>query len=222
VFVADGVKNALPYRFSKAAVTTIQNGVNCADIVRRAGSGARMPSEKLVLCSAGRLEHQKGYDLLIEACKLLPATVRGSMRLLIAGSGSKEAALRRQIDEAGLDGVVVLLGYQDNPYPLIKGADICVFSSRYEGFSIAAAEAMTLGCPVITTRVTGIPELLTHGVNAVVADEISPPSLRDAMLMLIEDAGLRASIGSRGRTLAHERFDIATTSNQYLALYGSE
>jgi hypothetical protein len=40
--------------------------------------------------------------------------------------------------------------------------------------------------------------------------------------MLIEDAGLRASIGSRGRTLAHERFDIATTSNQYLALYGSE
>lgn len=220
VFVADGVREALPYRFKRAAVTTIQNGVNCANIVRLAGPGGRVADGKVVLCSAGRLEHQKGYDLLIAACQLLPEDVRNRIQLLIAGSGSQEATLRRQIDEAGLAGVVRLLGYQDNPYPLIAGADICIFSSRYEGFSIAAAEAMALGCPVITTRVTGIPELLTHGVDAIIADEIAPASLRDAMLTLIHDAGLRARIGARGKALAAERFDIATTSGRYLALYG--
>lgn len=220
VFVADGVKKALPYRFSWARVATIQNGVNCASIVRQAGASTRESNEKLVFCSAGRLEHQKGYDLLIAGCRLLPDDVRSHIKVLIAGSGSQQAALQRQIEAAGLEDVITLLGYQDNPYPLIAGADICVFSSRYEGFSIAAAEAMALGVPVVTTRVTGIPELLTDGVDAIIAANISPQALCDAMLTLVNDAGLRAAIGARGKVLAEERFGIATTSNQYLALYG--
>ena len=78
---------------------------------------------------------------------------------------------------------------------------------------------MALGCPVVTTRVTGIPELLTHGVDAIIADEISPQSLCDAMLILINDVELRVQMGVRGKLLAEECFDIATTSNNYLALY---
>jgi glycosyltransferase involved in cell wall biosynthesis len=222
IFVADGVRKALPYRFSRARVTTIQNGVNCANIVRQAGDATRESHEKLVFCSAGRLEHQKGYDLLIEGCRLLPASVRSRIKVLIAGSGSQQAALRSQIEAAGLEGVITLLGYQDNPYPLLATSDICIFSSRYEGFSIAAAEAMALGVPVITTRVTGIPELLTNGVDAILTDEISPQALCDAMLKLIDDAALRAAIGARGKALAEERFGIATTANQYLALYGEQ
>lgn len=226
VFVADGVRKALPYRFERAAVGTIQNGVNCARVVQLAGHGGAAPQgkpqDKLLLCSAGRLEHQKGYDLLIAAVALLPEAVRRRVQLQIAGNGSQEAALRRQIEAAGLADVVTLLGYRDNPYPLIAGADICIFSSRYEGFSIAAAEAMALGCPVITTRVTGIPELLTHGENAIVAEAISPQALCDAMLALIDDAPLRAAIGAKGRALAEARFDIATTADQYLALYEDE
>ena len=220
VFVADGVRNILPYRFSSAAISTIQNGVNCASIIERAGERKHRPAnEKLLICSAGRLEHQKGYDLLIEACHLLPDSVKNTVQLMIAGEGSQKTALQRQIDDAGLSGVITLLGYRDNPYPFIAGADICVFSSRYEGFSIAAAEAMTLGCAVITTRVTGIPELLTHGVDAIITDSISPQSLCDAMLLLINNVELRAQIGARGKLLAQERFDIAMTSNKYLALY---
>lgn len=220
VFVANGVKDALPYRFSKAALEIIQNGVNCANIVRRANdSGQWAANGKLVICSAGRLEHQKGYDLLISACQLLPENIKGVIQLIIAGEGSQKTALQRQIDEAELRGVIVLVGYRDNPYPLIANADICVFSSRYEGFSIAAAEAMTLGCPVITTRVTGIPELLTHGVDAIITDAISPESLRDAMMTLINNPELRARIGVRGKMLAEARFDIATTSSKYLMLY---
>jgi glycosyltransferase involved in cell wall biosynthesis len=219
VFVANGVKAALPYRFLRARLETIQNGVNCANIIRRAGDVELRANERLVLCSAGRLEHQKGYDLLISACKLLPEHVKNGIRLMIAGDGSQKAALQRQINDAGLSDVITLLGYRDNPYPLIASADICVFSSRYEGFSIAAAEAMTLGCPVITTRVTGIPELLTHGVDAIITDAISPESLRDAILVLINNAELREQIGIKGRFLAQENFDIATTANRYLALY---
>lgn len=224
VFVADGVKNILPHQFSRAKLTTIQNGVNCANIQRLAGDNihaARMPNEKLVICSAGRLEHQKGYDLLISACQMLPGEVKDIIQVRIAGAGSQQASLQRQIEGAGLAGVITLLGYQENPYPLIAGAAICVFSSRYEGFSIAAAEAMALGCPVITTRVTGIPELLTNGVDAIITDAISPQSLCDAMLILINNADLRAEIGARGKLLAEQRFDIATTAAKYLALYGA-
>ncbi len=220
VFVADGVRDALPYRFSRASLSTIQNGVNCASIIRRANRGEpRVAGEKLIICSAGRLEHQKGYDLLISACELLPDDVKSRIKLMIAGEGSQKAALQRQIDEARLGDVITLLGYRDNPYPFIASSDICIFSSRYEGFSIAAAEAMTLGCPVITTRVTGIPELLTHGVDALITDAISPQSLCDAMLTLINDAGLRARIGINGKALAEECFSIETTSKNYLALY---
>jgi glycosyltransferase involved in cell wall biosynthesis len=223
VFVADGVKNALAHQFSRARLTTIQNGVNCANIQRLAGvdvDAPRPPDKKLVLCSVGRLEHQKGYDLLVSACQLLPGKVKDNIHIKIAGVGSQQEPLQRQIEGAGLAGVITLLGYQENPYPLIAGADICVFSSRYEGFSVAAAEAMALGCPVITTRVTGVPELLTNGVDAIITDAISPQSLCDAMLALINNEDLRVGIGARGKLLAEQRIDIATTAEKYLALYG--
>jgi glycosyltransferase involved in cell wall biosynthesis len=221
VFVADGVRKALAQRFDRALVLTIKNGVNCANINRLAQCAdlSLVRCDKIAFCSVGRLEHQKGYDLLVSACELIPEGIRNQITLTIFGAGSQQDSLQRQIERAGLVGVVTLAGYRNNPYPAMAAADICIFSSRYEGFSIAAAEAMALGRPVITTRVTGIPEFLTSGIDSIVIDETSPRSLRDAMVMLVGDQPLRRQLGERGRLLAEQKFDISSTSKRYLSLY---
>lgn len=125
----------------------------------------KFPSNAIQFVSVGRIEIQKGYDILIKAffnlrSKLINAT------LTIVGEGSERAKLEELIRALGLDDCVTLTGYSDNPYVYIKNADIYVSSSRYEGFSNTILESLILGIPVVATDCpSGIREIVSEGRN---------------------------------------------------------
>jgi glycosyltransferase involved in cell wall biosynthesis len=142
-----------------------------------------------VLLAAGRLEHVKGFDLLIEAVALLPGA---TFMVVILGEGPLEGRLKALVRKLDLEGRIHFAGFQRNPYAWMAKADAFVLSSRYEGFPNVVLEALACSTPVIATPARGgVSELLDGRPECVVATAIDAPALAKAI-----DVWLR---GARGR-----------------------
>ena len=100
------------------------------------------------LVAAGRLERQKGFDLLVEAYRRTGLQKRG-VQLLILGEGSERGALAKQVADSGLSSSVHLPGFVDNPYAVFSKAQGFILSSRWEGFGNVLVEALACGTPVV-------------------------------------------------------------------------
>lgn len=112
---------------------------------------------------AGRLRPQKGFDVLLNAIAQVHSLAH-PVQLVILGQGSAESDLRRQAAELGLAGQVRFLGFQANPFPYFRTADVFVLSSRFEGNPNTLIEALACRVPVISTDCpTGPREILQDG-----------------------------------------------------------
>jgi glycosyltransferase involved in cell wall biosynthesis len=135
----------------------------------------------------GRLTHQKGFDLLLEAL----AGVRAAgvpARLTIVGVGELEGALAAQAKALGLADVVAIVGFQEQPARFFAHADVFVLSSRYEGMPNVVLEALACGLPVVAFDCPhGVSEIVHDGVNGrlVPADDV--PALTAALVDVLRD-----------------------------------
>jgi glycosyltransferase involved in cell wall biosynthesis len=120
------------------------------------------PKTGLRVLSMGRLAQMKRFDLLISACARLRKEGH-AVELFIFGYGKEEAALKALITELGEDEFLKIMPYQENPYSLMRQADVFVSSSDYEGLPLVITEAMILGVPILATRTPGAEELLENG-----------------------------------------------------------
>lgn len=116
--------------------------------------------KKNILVSIGRLNTQKGFDLAIQAAKIIEE--KGvEFTWFIIGEGEDEQMLREQIKKERLDDSVKLVGIRKNPYPYIRYADVFVQPSRYEGKSIVLDEAKILCKPIVVTNYTTVVDSIT-------------------------------------------------------------
>lgn len=107
-------------------------------------------SRSNTLLSVGRFTEQKGFDYLIEAWHLIPEENRKNWKVKIVGpNGSAKPALKKRIEQLGLNGTIELAGASSDMQAEYDQADIYVMSSRYEGFGLTLIEAMSSGLPVI-------------------------------------------------------------------------
>ncbi len=152
-------------------------------------------SDGVQLVSVGRLNPQKGFDLAIEACKLL---IDQGYRLTwtVIGEGSQRAELEALIAKYGLKDVFKLIGIRDNPYPYVKAADIYVQPSRFEGKSIAIDEAKILHKPIVLTHFTTAKDQITHERNGLIV-EMTPAAVAEGIKRFIEDQALRYQVSKQ-------------------------
>lgn len=115
------------------------------------------------IVSVGRLSSQKGYDRLLKAVKEVKLE-HSNFEILIVGIGEDFESLNEYIQSNNLSSNVRLLGYQQNPYPFIKNADVFFSSSRTEGFSTVVVESLILGTGIIATDCSGMDEILDNGI----------------------------------------------------------
>lgn len=113
----------------------------------------------LNIITLGRLDKVKGYDRLLKVVARLKADGY-HFRLFILGTGIEKDSLEAQQRELNLQDCVYFKGFHSNPYPYLASADLFVCSSIREGLNTAMAEAIILGVPVISTRVSGAAEVL--------------------------------------------------------------
>lgn len=131
----------------------------------------------------GRLVEQKGYDRLLHVVNKLKDDYSFCIRIL--GEGSDKEQLETYIKENKLEDYVKLLGFQNNPYPFMKAADAFICSSRSEGFSTAATEALILQKPIFTTDCAGMKELF-GGYNCGIICENSEKSLMKMLKKVLD------------------------------------
>lgn len=141
--------------------------------------------EGIRILTVGRLVYQKGYDIAIEAMKLLKATGK-NIRWYVLGEGNLRSSLEEEIRLAGLEEDFVLLGAVKNPYPYYAQADIYAHCTRFEGKSIAIQEAQILGKPIVASDCSGNKEQIINGVDGILCD-LEPEEIKEAILSLIED-----------------------------------
>ena len=120
------------------------------------------------LLSIGRFCTAKNYDNVPDISRrMIDGGVR-DLKWYIIGYGGDEALIRQKISEAGMEEHVILLGKKDNPYPYIKGCDIYVQPSRYEGKSVTVREAQMLCKPVAVTAYATAASQIRDGIDGVI------------------------------------------------------
>lgn len=157
-----------------------------------------VPSDRFLLGACGRLSPEKGFDLLIKAVKNVVADGR-DVGLLIAGEGQIQAELQTQIDAAGLQDRVKLVGFLSDPRDLYQAIDLFVLSSLREGLPNVVLESMATQVPILTTRVAGIPAVMTHEENGYIVDCDSEEQLESGLRRCLDDELLRATIATGGK-----------------------
>jgi glycosyltransferase involved in cell wall biosynthesis len=156
----DMVKN---YSVPEDKITIINNFIDdeYIDIKLNEDETINMPYDKINLLSVGRLEFQKGYDLLLDSFSKFPDKNR--FHLTILGKGIHEKEIQTRIKVLALENYVTLLGFSANPYKYMAKADIFISSSRFEGFPNAVIESLACGLPVIANNyLGGIREILDN------------------------------------------------------------
>lgn len=171
VCVSETVRESFCTLFPDAPPSSVLYNVNDEEeILRKADAFTPEPGDVPTLCAVGRLSPEKGFDALIRACaelKELP------FRLQIIGEGEERPRLEELIAKFRLQDRIRLLGWQDNPYPWMKSADVIVCSSRYEGLSTVVTEALILGKAVVTTPCAGMAELLGDSEYGLITEDLS-------------------------------------------------
>lgn len=141
----------------------IYNPINTVQIRKKSLEAVEQKSDdKLHLLAIGNLIPVKNHLRLLRAAELLSRD-GVDFHLRILGKGSLLHSLQAFIEERKLDAYVELAGFVENPYPLLKSADVFVLSSLAEGLPTVIGEAMVLGVPVVSTDCPGSREILDHG-----------------------------------------------------------
>lgn len=179
------------------------------------------------IVSVGRFVEKKGFQDLIPALDALKR--RGyRFRCYIYGEGDYRDVLQAAIEGHDLAQDVVLAGAvtQQQLIPLLQCADVfaltpCIVADGdRDGMPNVLLEAMACGLPVVSTPIVGIPEVIDHGRNGLLATPRDVPGIADALAALLDDAALRRRLGAEARRTVVERYDLDATVGHLAALLG--
>ncbi len=172
------------------------------------------------LIFVGRLHEQKGVDVLLRSLsqlRVLRPEERLSLRLV--GDGPFRARLVSLAQQMGVSANVEFVGARDDVAELLDGSDVFVLPSRAEGLSNALLEAMSIGLPVVASRIPGNEDVIDHDHNGLLFTANDPTALASELMRLIDDARLREAIGRRALLTIEERFGMSRVARHYIQLY---
>jgi GalNAc-alpha-(1->4)-GalNAc-alpha-(1->3)-diNAcBac-PP-undecaprenol alpha-1,4-N-acetyl-D-galactosaminyltransferase len=174
---------------------------------------AKAPKEKIIL-GVGRLEKQKGFDVLIKAFSKTPNT---KWKLYIAGDGQEKKSLIDLIQDYGLTNVE-LIGKRKDIFDWYAKASIFVLSSQQEGFPNALLEAMAFGCASISFDCPSGPnEIINDNKNGLLIENQHHEKLAQAIQMLMENEEIRSKIGQEAMYIK-EKYSIKIIASEWEAL----
>lgn len=159
-----------------------------SQIIREQSRKELFIKEGLVAVSVGRLVTEKGFERLMSVHKKL-VDEGIQHELWIVGDGELKQELKNRIHDLGISQTCKLLGYHDNPYPIMNRADVIVSASFSEGLPLAMMEAMILHKPIVATNILGNREVLKANMGMLVED--NEEGLYEGMKLMLRQESLR-------------------------------
>ena len=177
-----------------------------------------IPNDAFVVGTAGRLVKEKGMEIFIKgAAKFLwynPDAV-----FLIAGDGPLYSNLKNEAKGLNIDSKLLFVGFVDKIYEYLLILDVFVLSSLTEGLPMILLEAMNAGCPVICSRVGGIPEVINNNINGFLIDSNNPDALSEKLILLYNNPSLKNNIAIKGQEYIKKMFSANKMADEYVKLY---
>lgn len=193
----------------ESSVQTIHNGVPDVTVEARP-----RPVTGPIVGTVGRLERQKGFDVLMRAlCDVPGATA------VIVGDGEEREMLRSLAARLGIGERVVWVEWSDDPRSYLPWFDVFVLPSRFEAFPLALLEALLAETAVVAANVGSVAEAVLPGETGLLVPPDDPAALADAMRRLLADECLRRRLGARGRELVLHRFTASHMTRSFERLY---
>ncbi|WP_302148538.1 glycosyltransferase [uncultured Desulfovibrio sp.] len=175
------------------------------------------PHKKYILfgaCAAAN-DPRKGYDLLSQALQILSAQNHDSVSCLVFGASHANTPPAHQLPVTFLgelhDEITLALAY--------SAADVFVCPSREESFSNTTLESLACGTPVVGFAVGGIPDMIEHKVNGMLATPHDPQELAAGIAYVLEDQERREAMGRAARRTVEEKYAYPVVAKQYIELY---
>jgi len=203
---------------------TIHSGIDLAHFrsvqvdpaVKRKELG--LPPDGAIVGTVGRLVPIKGLEWLLKAAPQVLAQFPQACFVII-GDGPLLGELRQLTSKLGIGLQVVFLGAREDVLECLAALDLFVLPSLNEGMGRVLLEAMAVGCPVVATRVGGIPDIVADGTTGLLVPPRDDRALAEAILTLLRDRSRRAAYGEAARRHVDGRFDVETMVRNIERLY---
>lgn len=176
-----------------------------------------IPEDRWVVGWVGRVSHEKGLDLLLDA---LPAFDDPALTVAVLGDGPARLALERRADETGLHDQMRWYGLVQRAERLFAAFDVLVISSRTEGSPIVLLEAMAAGTPVIVTAVGGVPDMVTSASATIIPPE-DAAALAAALHRVRQDPAGAERRAMRAHVRSSRNSDPVRWAERYIDAYAS-
>jgi glycosyltransferase involved in cell wall biosynthesis len=212
IAVSQFVKESVLARgFLDEQVEVIHDGVVVPDAPAVGGGG-------LVLGCVGWLLPEKNQELLIRSLPAVLARYPGC-RLVLAGDGPNRHGLEQLAARLEVAAAVRFAGLVDDVSAVYRALDVFVFPSLAEPLGSSLLSAMAYGLPCVALARGAVPEVIDNGKTGLLVEAPDPPAFADAILRLLDNASLRARLGTAARQTVEDRFSVACMAEETVALY---
>jgi len=204
-----------------AKLAVVRNGIPPAQPTRERAlvrAELQLPARARVILTAGRMTEQKGYHHLLDA---IPAVIAAcpEARFVWAGDGPLATDLSSEIERRGLSDVVQPLGWRSDVRDLLAAADLFVLPSLFEGLPLVVLEALAAGTPIVATRVGGIPEAITDGVQGRLVAPADSAALASAIIEALTQPEQTARRVAAGRARFAAAFGVERMARETETVY---
>lgn len=223
ITVSEALKRELESNkwFPQEKTSVIYNGID-ADIFSHSKGISRtvlgIPEDMPVIGAVARLEPTKGIKYLLEAAYLIDKEY-DPVYFLIVGDGPDREFLQQQARMLGIEKKVIFYGFSSDIPSLLPVFDIAAIPSLREGLSIFCLEALASGRPVVASAVGGLPEIICPGKTGLLVPPGDPESLAEALVVLLKNREMAASLGSQGKEMVVQYFTCSRMIERTKEIY---
>lgn len=209
--------------FPQLTFSCIENGIKkmslsvCEVSVKEEMLKFRTDSNSRLMLFVGRLVYQKGITLLLDIfteCQLYNA------KLVLIGNGTSELIDQIHIASSRSEGRIVFLGPKENIADYMRQVDALILASKYEGLPIVLIEAISMGLPVLSTPVGGVPDVITDGANGFLAKSTQKQDILEIIQRFINlEKQEIDKMRENNIRLFNEKYSINKCADRHLELY---
>ncbi|MEI6297010.1 MAG: glycosyltransferase family 4 protein [bacterium] len=200
-------KQAQSFPFCKNKIILIHNGIKPFELLKKTEAKHVIIEkikfdalkEKVSIGTIGELHKNKGLEYGINAIALLPQETQSLVSYFIIGGGEEKNNLEHLIKQLKLEDKVFLLGFMDDARKYLNAFDVFLFPSVKEGLPYSIMEAGFASLPIITTKVGGIPDIMTDEKSNLLVEPKNTKELRNALVELIQNKKIRDSLGAKNK-----------------------